>query len=42
MCLHELKIESKNYVPFLQKEIEPQRLSIVTIDEKEKEYVINC
>lgn len=42
MCLPEVKIEPKNYVTLLQKEVEPQSLSIVTIDEKEKEYVIEC
>lgn len=42
MCLPEVKIEPKNYVSLLQKEVEPQSLSIVTIDEKEKEYVVDC
>ena len=42
MCLPEVKIEPKNYVSLLQKEVEPQSLSIATIDEKEKEYVIDC
>lgn len=42
MCIPEVKIEPKNYVSLLQKEVEPQSLSIVTIDEKEKEYVVDC
>jgi len=42
MCLPEVKIEPKNYVSLLQKEVEPQSLSIATIDEKEKEYVVDC
>lgn len=42
MCLPEVKVEPTNYVSLLQKEVEPQILSIVTIDEKEKEYVVEC
>lgn len=42
MCLPEVNIEPKNYVSLLQKEVEPQSLSIMTIGEKEKEYVAEC
>ena len=42
MCLPEVNIEPKNYVSLLQKEVEPQSLSVMTIGEKEKEYVVEC
>lgn len=33
---------SHNYVSLLKKDVEPQKLSITTISDREKEYVVDC
>lgn len=36
------KTKPENYVTLLKKDVEPQTLSIVSISDKEKEYVLEC
>jgi len=43
VCLEDdNKIKPENYVTLLKKDVEPQTLSIVSINDKEKEYVLEC
>ena len=42
MCLPGGRVFPNNYVSLLKKEVEPQKLSITTISDREKEYVVDC
>ena len=43
VCLEDdNKTKPENYVTLLRKDVEPQTLSIVSISDKEKEYVLEC